>query len=274
MMNATQSIDLVKYPIRHLDSEEGFELAGRCCSELTASGILILPGFLRSSAVERCVEQLAPVIERSSFVHNREHNIYFDDSFDGVSSDHPALARMHTTSQTVCGDQIESSILSRIYHWQPMIDFLAAVVGKSRLYPMDDPLAGLNVKSFRDGDITNWHFDRAEFTITMLLQKPEAGGVFQIRRNLRSDGNPNYEGVANLLNGNDAAVRSYHIDPGTLTVFRGKHSAHRVSTVVGNRLRIVAVLSYFDSPGVRFSDPDRIQFYGRREPIAHTAAGY
>lgn len=264
-MNVSRSIDLGKYPIHQLDSSIGLELVVRFRSELKTTGVLTLAGFLKRSVVEECVAQLLPIIDKESFVHNREHNIYFDDHSDNVVADASVMARMHTTSLTVCGDQITSSVLWDLYQWQPMIDFIAAIVGMDRLYPMDDPLAGLNIKSMRKGDVTNWHFDRSEFTITLLLQQPTSGGVFQVRRNLRSDGDPNYSGVEKLLEGKDREVRSFHLEPGTLTVFQGKHSAHRVSPVSGSRRRIVAVLSYFDSPGVRFSDEDRIQFYGRSQ---------
>jgi hypothetical protein len=50
---------------------------------------------------------------------------------------------------------------------------------------------------------------------------------------------------------------------GTLNVFRGKNTAHRVTPVAGPVDRIIAVFSYYETPGVRFSDEERIGFYGR-----------
>ena len=35
------------------------------------------------------------------------------------------------------------------------------------------------------GKELNWHFDNSEFAITLLLQAPEAGGVFEYVRDLR-----------------------------------------------------------------------------------------
>ncbi len=49
----------------------------------------------------------------------------------------------------------------------------------------------------------------------------------------------------------------------TLNVFRGKNTAHMVSTVRGTRQRIIAVFSYFERPGVVFSREEQIGFYGR-----------
>ena len=63
---------------------------------------------------------------------------------------------------------------------------------KPRLYPMADPLGrherhGLS----RRASSLNWHFDRAEFTITVLLQAARSGGGdFQYRSGLRSECRP------------------------------------------------------------------------------------
>jgi hypothetical protein len=50
---------------------------------------------------------------------------------------------------------------------------------------------------------------------------------------------------------------------GTLNVFAGKNSLHRVSTVQGPRSRLIAVFSYYERPGVLFSEKERLGFYGR-----------
>ncbi len=109
----------------------------------------------------------------------------------------------------------------------------------------------------------NWHFDRSEFTTTLLLQAPESGGGFEYRTGLRSAGDPNYDGVARLLEGRDRQVETLHLAPGTLNVFRGKNTAHRVTPVAGGRERIIAVFSFYERPGVLFSEEERIGFYGR-----------
>ena len=130
---------------------------------------------------------------------------------------------------------------------------------------MDDALARANVLAYRDGEALNWHFDRSEFTTTLLLQAPELGGEFQYRSDLRSDSDPNYDGVARLLAGKDEKVKTLPLAPGTLNVFKGKYTAHRVTPVQGERERMVAVFSYYEKPGVKFSDAENIGFYGRAE---------
>ena len=262
-MPVEQVLDLDRFPLDRPDSERSRALLARCQRELREAGMFSLEGLIRPDALRRCVAEVEPLLESDAFTHSREHNIYFDDGIEDVAAEHPALLRFRTTNHTVCGDQIAASPITRIYEWRPLIDFLAAAMDKPRLFPMADPLARINVMAYRAGDALNWHFDRSEFTTTCLLQAPLAGGEFLYRSSLRSDADPNYEGVGRLLSGKDDQVRTLPLTPGTLNVFRGRNTAHRVSAVEGDRERIIAVFSYYERPGVTFSDAERLGFYGR-----------
>lgn len=258
-------LDLDRFPLDRLDGPAGQALVARCRDALEVRGMVNLDGFVRPQALARCVAEVLPVFDRAAFLHKRHHNIYFDDDV-GKPAGHPALNRVETINRTVCADQIPDSLLCRIYAWPPLIEFLAASLGKPRLYVMDDPLARVNVMAYRAGEALNWHFDRAEFTTTLLLQMPESGGAFQFRSALRSADDPNYDGVARLLAGADDKVETLPLAAGTLTVFKGKYTAHRVTPPVGPRARVVAVFSYYERPGVAFSAAERLGFYGRAEP--------
>jgi hypothetical protein len=69
--------------------------------------------------------------------------------------------------------------------------------------------------------------------------------------------------VARLLNGQDDQLRQIALAPGTLNVFAGKNTAHRVTPVQGKAARVIAVFSYYEQPNVMFSEEERIGFYGR-----------
>jgi hypothetical protein len=66
-----------------------------------------------------------------------------------------------------------------------------------------------------------------------------------------------------MLAGEDPEVSTNTLAAGTLNVFAGRNTAHRVSPVIGEKSRMVAVFSYYDNPGVTFSSKERIGFYGR-----------
>jgi hypothetical protein len=256
-------LDLDHYPLNREGSAEWQRLVNESKAALAANGMFNLEGFLRPGVAERAVAEIRPVMDTRSHVHKRMHNIYFKPSIPELSPDHPALRKVETISHTVCADQIPGSTVLSIYEYEPLVRFLAATMDKPQLHVMQDPLARANVMGYRAGEALNWHFDRSEFTTTLLLQPPERGGDFEYRTDLRSDDDPNYDGVARLLEGRDPEAKIMRIKAGTLNVFRGKNTAHRVTTVEGNRERMIAVFSYYERPGVTFTDEERIGFYGR-----------
>lgn len=255
-------LDLDRYPLHMTGSAAWAALVDNARAELDAQGMFNLPGFLKPAAQKAAVTDLAPRFADEAFTHARKHNIYFRKEIQGLAPDHPALTQFETINKTLCADQIGGTIKA-LYEWQPFAAFLAATMGKPALYTMDDPLARVNAMSYSTGEGLNWHFDRSEFTTTLLLQAPEAGGAFEYRTDLRSEDNPNFDGVAQLLAGHDPQLQQITLEPGTLNVFRGKNTAHRVTPVQGNKARIIAVFSYYEKPGVRFSEEEQRGFYGR-----------
>ena len=256
-------LDLDRYPLDRPGTAAWQALVDKCRADLARDGMYNLEGLVRPEALDKAIAELRPVFDTLSFTHRRSHNIYFRKEIPGLAPDHPALQLCETVNHTVCADQIMQSVPLWIYEWSPFITFLAATMDKVALYPMRDALARANVMAYREGEALNWHFDRSEFTTTLLLQAPEQGGDFVYRSDLRTDDDPNYDGVAKLLRGEDPEVKTLKLAAGTLNVFRGKNTAHKVSTVRGQKERIIAVFSYFDRPGVTFSKEDQIGFYGR-----------
>jgi hypothetical protein len=256
-------LDLDRYPLDKPGSSAWHVLVEGCRADLARDGMFNLEGLVRPAALTRAMDEIRPVMETLSFVHKRSHNIYFRREVPGLPPDHPALRLVDTINHTVCCDQIPQSVPVWIYEWPQFAVFLAAAMEKEALFTMRDPLARVNVMSYREGEALNWHFDRSEFTTTLLLQEPTGGGEFQYRSDLRSDSDPNYDGVARLLDGGDSEVKTLKLSAGTLNVFKGKNTLHRVTPCVGRRERYIAVFSYYEKPGVMFSKEEQIGFYGR-----------
>lgn len=258
-----QLVDLDLYPIDRPESPAYGDLVAKCRARLAADGMFDLPGFLRPDMVDRAVKAVGPAMATQSFRHARSHNIYFRDSVDGLSPDHPALAKVETVNHTLCADQLQGNPVIALYEWQPFVDFLAATMGKEALHRMEDPMARVNVQASRDGEALNWHFDRSEFTTTILLQAPQEGGELEYRKDLRSAEDPNFDGVATVLRGQDPMVRKAALNPGALNVFRGVNTLHRVVPVKGPVERLVAIFAFFDRPGVMMTAKEQQGFYGR-----------
>ena len=256
-------VDLDLYPLDRPKSETYKNLIRTCKTELAQNGLFNLPGFLKADAIETTLAELKPILENHAYTHARKHNIYFKKSIEGLAADHPALTEFETVNHTICADQMARALVIQLYEWPLFAAFLAEVMEKETLFTMKDPLARVNVMAYRDGEALNWHFDRSEFTTTLLLQAPDQGGAFEYAQDLRTEEDPNYDGVSELLKGKNPDVVQMPLTAGTLNVFRGKNTAHRVTPVEGRNERIIGVFSFYDRPNVEFTAEDQIGFYGR-----------
>ncbi len=271
-------VDLDRYPIHDLVSPRGRELIERCRAHLDSSAACSLPGFLRAEAVAAAAAEVAHLTERG-FRHATDHNVYFvEDS--AVPAGSPRTVQS-SRKHNIAGDLIASDALIRqVYEYEPLRDFTARVVGEERLFLQADPLSSLNVMIYGDGDRFGWHFDRTPYSVTVMLQSPSAGGVFQyvpfLRRRRTDDyaegvneqlvgdkEEENWEVLTAVLNGDRGHVVDLGLDAGTLLILLGRHSLHRVTPIEGPRPRILSILAYEPKPGVMFNDETRIRFYGR-----------
>jgi hypothetical protein len=256
-------LDLDCFPLDRPSSQDYANLVSRCRKDLATDGMFNLVGLIKPETAAAAAAEIKPIMEKEAFTHKREHNIYFKREIPGLAPDHPALKLCETVNHTLCADQLDTGIVMQVYQFEPLAAFIADCMGKDQLHLMADPLARVNVMAYREGEALNWHFDRSEFTTTLLLQAPQKGGDFVYRTDLRTNEDPNYDGVAKLLNGQDPEEKVLEVTAGTLNVFKGKNTAHRVSPVVGDRQRLIAVFSYYENPGVVFTKEDQIGFYGR-----------
>ena len=256
-------IDLKKYPIDCPESAGYAELVESCKARLLQEGMFDLPGFLLADVTKASVKAIQPAMKTDSYRHARSHNVYFRDKVDGLSAGHPALRKVETVNHTLCADQLGQNTVVQLYDWVPFAAFLAATMGKPKIHRMDDPMARVNVQASYAGEALNWHFDRSEFTTTILLQAPEEGGELEYRKDLRSADEPNYEGVAELLRGTDPFVKRSKLSEGALNVFQGVNTLHRVVPVKGDKERLVAIFAFFDRPGVTMTTQEQVGFYGR-----------
>ena len=72
----------------------------------------------------------------------------------------------------------------------------------------------------------------------------------------------NFEGVESVLEGK-TKINRLDTRPGTLILFRGQNSIHRVTPTEGEQERILVVLAYNSQPGISLSEEARMTFFGR-----------
>ena len=66
-----------------------------------------------------------------------------------------------------------------IYEQDELLKFVSACLGISPIYRWADPLACHAYNVMRPEGILPWHFDSCEFTLSIMLQKPDEGVIFE-----------------------------------------------------------------------------------------------
>jgi hypothetical protein len=261
-------IDLEKYPIHELKSARGKELVEHCKAELAEINSSVLRGFLREDSKEG-LQAEARVLAKDAFYYEKGGlNCYRTADDARFPEDHPRRLFYDVKEGVVAFDQFPAdSTLRKLYAWQPLTDFLAAVFGKEALYPFDDPFQGLNLMAISENTSNmgmGWHFDENEFTITLMMQPPEEGGEFEYVPDIRNPWDENYRGVQRILQGDTTDVRREPPEYGMLALFRGGYSLHRVAPVRGKVQRLQCIATYEKKPGQKASDESSIAIYGPR----------
>ena len=236
----------------------------RCRDQLDADGVVTIPGFIRPAALNALVAE-AEAEKKNAYFATSTHNAYLTPPRDDLPANH--VFNRHITSSKGCitTDQVpRSSALHSIYDSPVFQQFLATVVGETALYEYADPLSSINVHFANEGQELGWHFDNSSFAVTLLLQAPDDGGQFQYVRDVRDAdaGDLNFDAVADVLDGR-TRPRDLDVAPGTLVLFRGRNSMHRVTPTIGRRTRILVVLAYNTAPGISLSEAARMTFFGR-----------
>jgi hypothetical protein len=263
IMNSLPTIvDLDRYPIDQLDRPAGEALVRRCRQMLAETGACQLHGFVRPAATAQLVAE-ADGLRASAHRTDDTHNIYFETIDESLPASDVRRRLQRSAKFTVGYDRIPvDSPLRALYTTGAMTDFVGQALGIDELYRDADSAGALSFAIFERGDELGWHFDRSEFAVTLMLQPSPAGGAYEYVKDLRTPTDENRDAVAHVLDGARDSVVTLHNRPGTLSLFRGRYSLHRVTPNEDETPRINAVLAYARTPDHRLNDVTRELFYG------------
>jgi hypothetical protein len=260
----SQLIDLARFPVEDIESLESKAVIERFAAAFRDTGLCRFEGFLRPAAIEMLCAEANSLAAGANYAL-KACNPYFTRKNPELPDDDARNIMTPRCLGMVAGDLIPTeSGLQRLYRWAPLHRFLSAILGQGQVHVLADRYQCLNISVMPEGPGHNWHFDDPDFVVTLMLQKPEGGGDFECVPGLRSPENENYAGVRDVLLGAREKVNVVPFQPGTLMIFRGRYSMHRVSPVTGDRLRLIAVLSYSTQPRYLGSDLANRLVYGER----------
>lgn len=262
-----QLVNTGQYPLDRLDSAEARQWLAQIRQRLDESGSCTLPDFVLPEQRERMAGEVRR-ITHLAYPGPREVSPYFFNyrlgEGDSLPSSHPLRRKGKRNLAQVAADLIpEDFLLSQLYRSDFMRGFLGELL-QQPVYLNCDPYQSLNLSVMDEGGCQQWHFDSGNMVTTLLLQEPEGGGVFEYAPGIRSDDDENFDEVEAVLDGRSDRVRSNQLRAGTLSLFRGHYSLHRVTPVIGKTQRLQAILGYSTRPGLYGSLESSILHYGPR----------
>ena len=264
-----QFLQLDQYPIHDPASEQFHAVVAAAKEQLAEFGYAELPGFVTREGVAALVadaEEGAPTAFRSS----GRGTAYLAAPETTVAANHPLATVMPYAVRAIPYDAIPtSSPLRQLYEMAALTSFIAAIVDVGPLFRYGDPFGALNLAVMGEGDELQWHFDQTDFVVSLAIQSADAGGDFEVVPNTRTKDDEHFSEVADILAGDREKVLVLEMTPGTLLIFEGRNSLHRVSPIRGSRLRHVGLLAYDTVEGRMGSAALRQTRYGRTEPLVH-----
>ena len=258
MNNINTIINLKNHPI------ENIEYKNYCFETLRKKSVLTLENFLNKECLYS-IQKEAQLLAGKAFYCSQKHTVLLNQYNESIDREDPLNIEVISDKGCVPHDLIEpNSQLNLLYHSSNFKNFLIRVLDIKNIFPYTDTLSSINYNYYQNEQQLGWHFDNASFAITLMIQSPDKGGVFEYINKGR-DYNSNFidkDFIYSVLN-DDVKVKQLVVNPGTLVLFYGRNYLHRVTPVESIKPRILVTLNYNEEDNIKLSENARKTFFGR-----------
>ena len=261
-------VDLDQYPIHNLNSPIIKKLIERCKRELEENSCSTISNFILPQSLDVMRSELEKQLDEV-YMSKESINPYLYAKDDpSLPKNHPKRNFMNRYNGYLNSDCFQkNSEMKYLYETEELLKFVSACLGVSPIYRWADPLACHAYNVMKPEGVLPWHFDSCEFTLSLMIQKPENGGIFEYCPNIREPGNENFDEVRKVLDGDRTRVRQLKLEPGDLQIFKGRFTLHRVTKVEGQNSRYMCIPAYVLDTW-RVNTPEHSKaIYGKILPI-------
>ena len=261
-------LDLKNYPIQNLNSPITKDLIKKCQSDLEKYNCATIPNFILPKSLNIMKDELINQLDEV-YMSKESINAYLYSKDDpSLPKDNPKRIFMERYNGYLNSDCFsKDSEMKFLYEQDELLNFVSRCLNISPIYRWADPLACHAYNVMKPDGILPWHFDSCEFTLSIMIQKPEKGGIFEYCPNIRTPGNENFDQVRNVINGDRERVIQLELNPGDLQIFKGRFTLHRVTKVEGSTSRYMCIPAYVLDP-YRVNTPEHSKaIYGKVLPI-------
>lgn len=268
-------INYNQYPIGTSSTSEYEALVKTCKEQLCRDGFVSLRHFLEPSSVDALVSGILDIEKGGGgFYSTERHNVFLEDHTPSSLHDneintlHPRHIQLNSSKLIINAKDLapHAAELNNLFYSSTFLDFICDVL-QTKLYPSIDEYGKYYANIFHEGDGLNFHFDRSEFSISLILQPAEQGGKFEFVPNSRHvveewrEMPLNTKDLQNALDPNEFNLHVPELAAGDLYLFHGQKSLHRVSEVVrGTRINVI--LTFNTAPESTLNSYTLKKFFG------------
>ena len=255
-------VNLNEFPIHDSDNSKYKKIVQEAREALNLDGCYVLKSIINMEAIYEMQKEASKIENLAHYTTNKV-NVYFSKDDPSYPKDHPRRFFMERSNGFVSGDKFpKNSIIKELYYSKILKEFIADCLNV-KMYHYADPLASLTINVNKPGDRFSWHYDTNEFTVTMLVQDCDEGGVFQYVPNIRNKEDECYDEVLKLLKGDQTRVKEIKLNEGDLQLFKGRYALHRATRAEGNKTRNLVVFTYTEKENVIGASYRSNELYGK-----------
>jgi len=208
MKDIKEIINFEKYPINKNNSSKYKDLVQYNRDLLDNDGCCVLPNFIKTDSIQKMKDEVDRNLSKIYFTSDK-HNPYFTKDDKTLPENHPK--RIFTVRQSgyLNSDDLEkNSDLNKFYDLEEMLKFVSDSLEVFPLHTWADPLGKNPYSVMHTNHYFPWHFDGNEFTLSILVQKAEKGGLFEYAPDIRSKDNERFEEVGKVLKGDRKKIKT------------------------------------------------------------------
>jgi len=259
-VSASNLVNLKAYPIQDIETPAAQALVARCRQDLDESALSRLDAFIRPDAIAAMTNEIDSLVncayraEHQRTPYSWRYNLDFPDG-------HPRRALHMNRYGYLLYNQLENkSLISQLYEWKPLTEFVRQILSFETLYRTADPYLSIVINIMKSGDELAWHFDTNDGVVSLMLQTADDGGEFEYAPYIRNELDENYGGINELFERRAQVADRPKIYPGTFVLFKGRRSCHRVTPIGRSRQpRLNILYSYDEQPNMVFSDASQLE---------------
>lgn len=249
--------------------------------EFAKNGCLHIANYLNEIEVQTLIEEANCLkIKGKVFRSSESHTIYQEEIDSSFPLNHPRNLLQQSCKFIIDYSEIEeTSLLKSIYNRPEIRQIIQKCIGVSEVFMSGCKYNAAYYNFYDEGDGLGWHFDRSAFGVNIILQNPKDGGQFEYNFSTRTDANDfSYSKVNSIISNNqhfnelgcnvhipseDLRVITPEVQPGSLIIFAGQRSLHRVAPVIAGPPRINAILTYELEPNQKPNAYSLRKFFGK-----------